>query len=214
MFFNIHSHFKESNAAITLMNVHDRFAQSEAYPYFSIGLHPWYLNTDWQQDFEQMKVYAQKENCLAIGECGLDKAANTNWLLQETVFKAHINLAQQLNKPLIIHCVRAFEEVIFLLEKHKISVPVVFHGFNKSLQIAQRLIAKGCYLSFGASIFSNNKAAILKEISLEKLFFETDNREIEIVSIYKAAAEILETNIELLSLQIQKNWEEVFKLKL
>lgn len=79
---------------------------------------------------------ASRNTLVAIGECGLDKVCKTDFVLQQEVFAAHIILANKLKKPLVLHCVKAYDEIIKMLSLHKNLVHVIFHGFNKNPLLA------------------------------------------------------------------------------
>jgi TatD DNase family protein len=131
-------------------------------------------------------------------------------VLQQQLFTAQIQLANQLQKPLIIHCVRAYEEVQHLLQQQHNAVPVIFHGFNKNAVLAQQLISKGYYLSFGKAVLQDAMQEVLRAVPRDKIFFETDDSDYSIETIYTAAATALQIDINSLSLQIQKNAAAVF----
>jgi TatD DNase family protein len=150
------------------------------------------------------------QNVVAVGEAGLDKVCTTDFVLQQTVFSAHIQLANELQKPLIVHCVRAHAEAIQLLEKNKVKVPVLFHGFTKSKELALQLMAQGYYLSFGHGLMKNNLRAVFAALPLDQLLLETDNSSASIEEIYTLAAKAFQIDEESLSLQLSKNAAKVF----
>jgi TatD DNase family protein len=127
-------------------------------------------------------------------------------------FQKQVKLANALFKPLIIHCVRAFEEVIDVLDEEKVKVPVVFHGYNKNNILARRLLNKGYYLSFGAALLNGNATIreVVKEVPLGRFFAETDNSGKSIIDIYHCLAEIRKTEVDTIILQLQKNYKSVF----
>ena len=180
---------------------------------YSIGLHPWYINTDSiDAEFENLKKYAALENVIAIGECGLDKVRQTEWKLQGKAFKLQIELANQVSKPLIIHCVRAYDEVLKALNDNQVRVPVIFHGFNKKLLLAEQLLKEGYYLSFGGALLNeqSNACSVFLNLPVEQIFLETDSAAVSIEEIYYAAALLRKTSLDTLILQLQKNYETVF----
>lgn len=202
---DIHTH--SPGNANALLNYYTHFEQSAAVPACSLGLHPRYPDL---ASYDQLEAYAAQKNVLAIGECGLDKLCDTEWSLQEQLFRQQTALANKLDKPLIIHCVRAYSECIQLLTAAK--VPVIFHGFNRKLHIAQLLLAKGFYLSIGAAVFNPAFEAVFRALPLDRLFFETDDRrDLTIGSVYKRAAELKKIEVEYLILQVEDNFQKVFK---
>lgn len=201
---DIHTHTPGN--ANALLNYYTHFEQSTAAPACSLGLHPRYPD---QASYAQLEAYAIQQQVLAIGECGLDKLCDTEWSLQEQLFRQQIALANKLEKPLIIHCVRAYSECIQLLTAAK--VPVIFHGFNRNRHIAQLLLDKGFYLSIGAAVFNPAFEAIFTVLPVDRLFFETDDRrDLAIGSVYKRAAELKKIEAESLILQVEHNFQKVF----
>jgi TatD DNase family protein len=203
LFINLHTH--QSSAAASIRSLYEHFERSKEPGFYSIGLHPCYLSLSTLDDVKQWAVY---EQVLAIGECGLDKICDTNFELQQQVFYKQVLLANELNKPLIIHCVRAFEEALSILKHAK--VPVIFHGFNKSKELALQLTSKGYYLSFGKALEQERVKETLASIPPEQVFLETDMAEVSIESIYELAADALAIELNSLSLQLQKNARAVF----
>lgn len=204
---NIHTHHP---AARAILNMSEGFECKDDVIY-SAGLHPWFIKEETiDLEFDKLKNIVSAENIWAIGECGLDKVCRKDWQLQQRVFIDQIKLAQQVHKPLILHCVRAYEEVMHLLKEYDVHVPVIFHGFNKSLELAQQLIAKGYFLSFGTSIFSPQKASIFRQVPIERLFLETDSEDVSIDMVYAKAAAIKELSKQDLIDQIDQNILSVF----
>jgi len=161
----------------------------------------------------ELEQFARLPNVLAIGECGLDRICQTDWDLQTDVFRRQIEVADNLSKPLVIHCVRAFDELIKIIDNQKPKIPVIIHGFNRKSDIAERLWGRGMYLSFGAAILRDGSPAAdaLKHAPADKFFLETDNADIPISDIYSVAATIREISREAVILHLQQNFATVFK---
>jgi len=124
---------------------------------------------------------AKHHNCWAIGECGLDKNIATPLPLQQEIFLKHIHLAETLELPLIIHCVKAYSEVIHLRKITKSKQLWILHGFRKNLKIAQECITHGIALSFGSSLtYSPQLQEVFQNIPPEYRFFESDDIEISV----------------------------------
>lgn len=211
MFINIHSHYPAVQNEFVIQSLYAQYQRVIAAGNYSVGWHPWYITSITAADeLLLLQQYASAKNVLAIGECGLDKVCTTDFALQQQLFTAQIILANQLQKPLIIHCVRAYEEVHQLLQQQHNSVPVIFHGFNKNGALAQQLISKGYYLSFGKAVLQPAMQEVLHALPPDKIFFETDDSDSSIEAIYAAAATVLQIDINSLSLQIQKNAAAVF----
>lgn len=184
--------------------------------YYSYGLHPWYITEETYEDqLRKLQIRADEKRCVAIGECGLDKLCKVDYNLQEKVFIEQIKIANHYKKPLIIHCVKAFNELINCLNLNDNEVPVIIHGFNNNENIARVLLNHGCYFSFGKALlgYESNAAKTIKNIGRKNFFLETDDADISIKYIYRKAAELLGIDEEILKQQIQSNFENIFKVK-
>ena len=224
-FIDVHTHRQTQTAGVFSIT---NFSQKEAQKAFftegvsscSIGLHPWFLTKEnFEHDFEILTQCAYNQQVIAIGECGLDKLKGEDIAFQTLVFEQQIRLAEVVSKPILIHCVRAFGEVIAVKKRLKPTVPLIIHGFNKKIPILTELIRHDFFISFGAAILekkcSNTEgghfAEILRLMPLDKLFFETDDAEnIEIQAIYEIAAEILGMDLHELKFKIYENAVGVF----
>lgn len=211
-YLNIHTHRKvEHTAWRSIQSLRSDFHQVLQPGAYSIGLHPWYLDVhNAQGQFGQLERFAEEDDVLAIGECGLDKVCNTDWNLQVDYFIRQTQLAIKIKKPLIIHCVRAYDEVLKILKENSISVPVVFHGFNKRTELANKILDQGYYLSFGKHLLMDAYDEVFKEIPLDKIFLETDDDSIAIETVYRKAAEMKQLDLVLLTEQISENYRMVF----
>ena len=212
-FINIHTH-SSSNKATVLDIVNQYPASFDATAtHFSIGIHPWYINEGMlEEELKIIETKLQLPNCLALGECGLDKRRETSIDIQLNVFEAQLLLAEKYQKPVIIHCVAAFQELIALKQKLNISVPMVIHGFSKNEQLAQQLLKQGFYLSFGKYLIKNPELeSVFKSIPNEHFFLETDTIEEGIEQVYALAAKY--KNIDVVTLQqiVTTNFNTVFK---
>lgn len=212
MFFNLHTH-----KSIFLENVIEIVNQypnefDELAKWFSIGIHPWYI--DVEKNKEYLKIIEEKlqyDNCLALGECGLDKRIEIPLENQIAIFEKQLILAQQYKKPVILHCVSAYQEVIEIKKRLKIEVPMIIHGFSKNIQVAKSLLDNGFYLSFGKYLLRNPELAVVfEQTPKDKFFLETDTIEETIFEVYKKASEIKNINIEE---QVESTFLKVFNLK-
>lgn len=202
-FFDFHHHHHQPNGIYNLNN------DEEPPNYtFSVGIHPKDIDENFEINFEKVKEKSLHPNCIAIGECGLDGLIHIDERLQENVFLQHILWANEVNKPIIIHCIRRYSQ---LLKFKKIAkVPMVIHSFNKKSTIADELLSAGFYLSFGKAVLQNvSLQTLIKDIPLEKLFLETDDDDFEIKNLYEKVSEIKNINVKELQQQIFKNLEHI-----
>ena len=177
---------------------------------FSAGLHPWHLSAETLNDsLAALEKKLRIPSCIALGEAGLDKICDTAWPLQIEAFTRQLKLAERYQKPLIIHCVRATQEVLEL--KKGSCVPWIFHGFRSSAESAESLVKKGFYLSFGAALPDCEKTrSAFNAIPVEKIFLETDESPVCIKDIYSEAAKLKGITEEELCGVVKKNFINVF----
>jgi len=210
LYINIHSHNAPSSNEWVIQNLHSHWEKAALPGRFSIGIHPWYIEDDGQEQFRELKQWSTHQHVLAIGECGLDKVCSTDFSLQQVVFVQQILLANAIQKPLIIHCVRAWEEMFSLLKKSENKVPVIFHGFAKNTALASRITSNGYYISFGKALQQQRVREMLQHIPTVRLFLETDDAALSIETVYDLAASALSIDHNSLSLQLQQNAVTVF----
>lgn len=212
-FFNLHTHqVTNQGNVLELVNQYPHEFDS-AIAYYSIGIHPWYIEENrLELDLKIIEEKIQTPNCLAIGECGLDKKIEQPLALQLLVFEKQLALAQKYKKPVVIHCVAAFQELITLKKKMKISVPMIIHGFAKKAPLAAQLIKEGFYLSFGKDLMQNPALqSVFKNTPNDRFFLETDIMNRTIGDVYDAASNYKELCSSELNDIISSNFKVVFQ---
>ena len=203
-FFDFHHHKK--NIRYGIYNL--EFERTAPDFYYSAGIHPQDIESGSIENQINWLQSAITENCFAIGECGLDGLVSVNIKIQEDVFLRQIQLANEVKKPLIIHCVKKFYEVISFRKKSE--QPMIIHGFNKKQNVADDLLKNNFYLSFGkAVLYHLSLQDTLKTVPLNKLFLETDNDDFDIKELYQKVSEIKKISIEQLQQQIIENLETI-----
>lgn len=160
--------------------------------YISVGLHPWHLGHDWQTQFHLLSKLAVEKRVMLIGEAGLDKVCRTGFTLQQEVFRCQALLAGKIGKPLIIHCVKAWQEIVALHTELRPSVPWIIHGFRGKPELAKELLQHGFHLSFGEHF--NFESVIITP--LERLCTETDESKLDIETIYWKLAQAKGITVE------------------
>lgn len=212
-FFNFHTHqFTNQSNILELVNQYPQEFDASI-PFYSIGIHPWYIKDDRiDDDLKIIEEKLQTKNCLAIGECGLDKRIEIPFDQQIIVFEKQLALAEKYKKPVVIHCVAAFQEVIAIKKKMKVSVPMIIHGFSKNSQVATQLIEAGFYLSFGKYLLKNpDLKTVFQDIPTDRFFLETDTIEESIEQVYDVASEYKNLTIKELQEIISSNFINVFE---
>lgn len=192
------------------VNIHTHHPKSGERTISTLGIHPYDaegVTTD--------SIFAIERTALeydAIGEIGLDYSTNINKEAQILLFKAQLEVARHLNKGVVIHCVKAFEEVMNILSRYNLPF-VIFHGFIGSPEQALRAAARGYYLSFGHRTFRSPKSIeALKVTPANLLFFETDDSSINIEQIYRQVSEVLGIPVPMLECVTNENFERITNL--
>lgn len=179
----------------------------------SVGIHPWQIHEFIDEEsILEMRNIMEKENVKAIGECGLDKLCSSPWEGQLEVFRKQIIWAQELNKPLILHCVRSQQEI--LRELKGTEVKFIFHGFNRNLVLAIQVVHQGGYLSMN-EIFLNSASGreVAKNLPRNRVFLETDDVPVSVNEAYICLAEIWTCSVEEVKAQLRLNANDIGLIK-
>lgn len=212
LFLDIHTHSTSSS--------HHVFEIQNKYPTdidfstpFSVGIHPWFLKKETLEiELVLLEEKLQHPNCFAVGECGLDKTIDVDFDFQKEVFIHQIHLSEKYHKPMIIHCVRAFQEIIELKKQFSPKQTWILHGFQKNKQLAESLVFNGIFLSFGEAVLSKSDLQkVILDFPLDYLLTETDNSEVSIALIYQKIAAIKNIEIGAFKEKIQVNLNTIFK---
>jgi TatD DNase family protein len=210
-YINLHTHklLKEEN----VISVYNQMLQeaSDIPPYlFTAGLHPWYAD---QLSLNVLSHLldrcAASLDFVAFGETGLDKGCSIPMKMQLDVFDLHLKKAVQHGKPLILHCVKAWDELIEITAGNP-SIKIL-HGYNGSEQLTDRLLHNGFLYSIGKGILNplSKIHAALHLIPLSSIFCETDNSDVPIQEIYQGVSAALKMKEEDLSGVIYDNFSRI-----
>lgn len=160
----------------------------------SVGLHPWDVNAQWKESIDRVQCHAESADVWAIGECGLDKVRGTELAVQIAAFRAQIAVSESVGKPVIVHCVKAFDELLSL--RHELEKecrmkgtqpqPWIIHGFRGKQEQAKQLMAKGFCFSFGHQYQVETLRFVFT--SSHPFFLETDDSRLSIRQIYEQVA--------------------------
>lgn len=215
---NIHSHqFRRDENVFQLLNLFPNEIEDKATNkvVYSAGIHPWYLDNADEQ-ITILEKYVQHPNFISIGEIGLDRVKHQNFDEQLKVFENQLKLAEKDVKPVIIHCVKAYSDILYFRKKYPRNNWII-HDFNANDVIVSELIQNNCYLSFGNNFMKEGSKAnrLFEFVPLDKIFLETDeNANLSIEQVYQYAAEVKSIDIEELRQQIIKNFNSIFGEKL
>lgn len=187
-----------------LVDIHTHHPRPDVVSPRMAGIHPW--------DAERGRALPDFDHCDIIGETGLDYACGVDRLAQERLFRAHLEAAERLQKPVVLHTVRAFEPTIKILAEYNIA-GVVFHGFIGSQQQAAEALRRGYYLSFGIrSLRSPKTRQAIIATPLDRLFCETDDDpSLDIAKVYAEVAAIKGVTLAELERYIYENYKRLFR---
>ena len=174
---------------------------------YAVGLHPWYIDTNDREVtnllFAKVRQLASRKKVVAIGETGLDnmvaKSAG-DYSYQQELFISHIQLSEEVQKPLIVHCVKAWNDILQIRRSIQPSMSWIIHGFRGKESLARQLIGAGLYLSFGPRY---NREALQATWEQRRLFLETDDSPLDIRDVYRQVANELNINEQELSKTIE-----------
>jgi TatD DNase family protein len=183
---------------------------------FSFGIHPWFLNEkNHKKLISSVKESVSNPDLIAIGEAGFDKLRGPYPELQRKVFEAQIAIAEEHQKPLIIHCVRAWDELLAEHKRFHPKMPWLVHGFRGNVELATQLLSKGMYLSFWYDfVIRPESAKLLKSLAADRIFLETDGAEVDIRDIYEKVANDLGLPVDELRTRILSNFKIFFNITL
>lgn len=214
MFIDFHTHSlrnKGEDDVTEILSTH--VGEEKEKNYYTIGYHPWMVNEKLSiEDLNVLKnQFLTDKLCLAIGEFGLDKLRGPSLDMQENIVRQQLELAQTIQAPVIIHCVRQYDVLLKL--KQQFDIPAwIIHGYYRNKVLAQQLIRQGFYLSFCCHENApQNFLAACVEMPLDKMFLETDSyADVDIKKVYEYTASIKKIEIQELQNQILNNIKKVF----
>ncbi|MDD3788613.1 MAG: TatD family hydrolase [Petrimonas sp.] len=172
---------------------------------FSCGIHPWY-SEDSENQMKYLSEIASDSRIVAIGETGIDKLRGPSFDIQIPVFRKHVELSEKLRKPLIIHCVKAWDDLVRVRQEMNPAQPWIIHGYRSNPENTKRLVREGFMFSIGDKVNVDS----LPLIPIDSLFCETDEDEMDIREVYLQAAQALNMEYEDFADKIAQNVHRVF----
>lgn len=143
-----------------------------------MGLHPCYVKENWQEELSVVEEWWTKRSFCAIGEIGIDLYWDKTFLVeQQEVFARQIQLANRVNRPIVIHSRESFQEILAVLDEFPKAAPQgIFHCFSGTVEQAHEVIRRGFYLGIGGVVTFKKSGLdeVVKSIPLEHLVLETD----------------------------------------
>lgn len=193
---NSHTHKSSDSGNITIQNIrinNDPMCLAHGPDvYFSAGIHPWDSDGFVLLWLDKLTMLLNYQQVVAVGECGFDKTIDIPFDIQLAVFEKQIIASETMRKPVIIHCVGYFNELIQLRKKLEPKQVWIIHGFRGKPQMAEQLLNAGFYLSFGDKF---NPASIQATPS-DRILIETDESETTIEELYMAICTLKKCEID------------------
>ncbi len=213
MLLDIHTHHRPAVPGEAVFNLPLPVAGNERMDglasdagWFSAGIHPWRVPEARNDTWDWLERVVTYPSVVAIGEVGLDKRCAVEMSLQKEAFERQIRLSESVGKPLIIHCVKAFNELTELKKKHRPHVPWVVHGFRNNRHVAERLLREGIRISLGEKYAPD----VLQCIPPEQLLAETDESTCPIRELIARMAAAKNREADSLCEQMDENARKLF----
>ncbi len=210
-FIDIHSHsIRQDYFAIVNLFAHNIPNPTEINYPVSVGIHPWNIKElDLNAALQNQRFLIENsKNVVAIGECGLDRNIPLSIEKQIEVFTNQVDIANEFELPVIIHCVRSYADFFQIMKTGINNTPWIFHGFRGNYQIAKRIVDFGAYISIGSAILNADQKMneVIKKIPLQRFFLETDESKQSIEDMYQVFAKIRNISVNELTHQIYQNF--------
>jgi TatD DNase family protein len=175
---------------------------------YTYGIHPWFLTEDnYKQLLLSVESSVNNPEIIAIGEAGFDRLRGPSAKLQRSVFEEQIFISEKIKKPIVIHCVRAWEELLAVHKEIRPEMPWLIHGFRGNVELAAQLLSKGMFLSFWFDfVIRPESGSLLRTLPTDRIFLETDGAEVDIRTIYNKVATDLDLPVDELKSIIIKNF--------
>ncbi len=215
-------------------------AREQSFVMPSFGLHPWHVAERSAEWLDELRAQLVAHPGAGVGEIGLDRWVEGHHdAAQAGVCAAQLALAAELERPVTIHCLRAWSPLAEALRTHALSRGFLIHAYGGSAEMARVFAQRGGYFSFNAYFLHERKAAqrtVFRKIPAERLLVETDapamnppgernthplrdadgepsNHPANVALAYAALAEIRGVSIEVLAAQVEENFARLFAPK-
>jgi TatD DNase family protein len=219
---NVGTDIETSKLSIELANKYEKI-------YCAVGVHPHDAKDIYDKGLETIKELAKSKKVIGIGEIGLDYYRNISPVeIQKDVFTKQINIANELNLPIIVHDRDAHNDILKILKEQKASkIGGVMHCFSGNIDFAKSVLDIGFYISFAGNITFKKSAfnGVIKFVPIDKIFIETDcpfltpepfrgrrNEPLRVQLTAKKISEIKNMDIEKVAEITSKNIKQLFKI--
>lgn len=223
-FINIHTHRipktcdeidnEPSVIAIVNRDFSDEIEENISGVLYSVGIHPWNsLNAAADPNFisegiAAMKAKLSMNSIVFVGEAGFDALRGANIDIQRQLFLSQVQLSEELQRPLVIHCVKMLDELLSIHKQVKPRQKWILHGFRNKQEQAKQLMQRGIQLSFGPRF---NEASMQVAWKAQKMWLETDDTDCTIEEVYSMASECLQVPVEEIKEQLNRQASQLFR---
>jgi len=216
-YIDIHTHdavpVKNIFSIDVLMAHEERLPERKKGILYSYGIHPWHLNEFNQEDqLASVKKITADPLVIAVGETGFDRIRGPSMELQCRIFEEQVRIAERLGKPVVVHCVRAWDELLLQHKRLNPGMPWLVHGFRGKPDLARQLVSRGMYISFWFEfIIKPESAKLIRSVPKERIFLETDGADVDIRDIYNKVTLDLGIPVDELKSLIRNNFFDFFR---
>lgn len=215
-FIDIHNH--GASSATGIFSVENITADEERVPddshglAYTIGIHPWHVTVkNYNEQLKKVILYSRHSNVIALGEAGFDRLRGPEINFQKEIFEKQVIISEEVKKPLYIHCVKAWEELLSAHKMLKPHMPWLVHGFRGKHELALQLITRGMYISLWFDfVMRPESTQLLKSLPFNRIFLETDGGDTKISTIYEKVATDLDLTVDQLKSQLYSNFRTFF----
>ena len=178
--------------------------------YYSVGLHPWDTERlDAYRVVDQaLEQYLKSDYCLALGEVGLDRLRGASLPVQEELLAVQLQIAEKLQKSVVVHCVRAWSELLSVFRKQTFTYQKAIHGYRGGIPVLERLIEEEWYISVGFY----TPPELITHIPLNQLLLESDDTNLPITTLYEQTALLLNLSADELQAIVKGNIQRFIRL--
>ena len=184
-FFDCHTHMLKPQGAGMWVNLPMEVLAGETAldwregVLYSAGIHPMHTG-EWEPLLHRLRQWLEEDRLAAVGECGLDKRSMHPMSEQMACLERQMQWANEWRKPLIVHCVRAWNELLEVHQKWPAEAVRIVHGFRGKPQLARQLLQAGWHLSFGW----HYNVESLRLCPPERRHMETDEMEVSLQQVW------------------------------
>jgi TatD DNase family protein len=212
-YLDFHTHkmrHDDRDDIVEIVSVHP--GKGHPHRFYTIGYHPWWIDQPLStEQHQKLSVELVKPDCLALGEVGLDNLKGPPIGIQMDILRSQLPLAVAHNKPVIIHCVRAFDQLIQIKKEFPSIKRWCIHGYGRHAILARQLVDQGFYLSLMPGLPEEKYAELLNNVPLERIFLETDSMpDCSIDQIYSSIAALINMEVSDLCRRMNENAQTFF----